>query len=100
MAFQDTILSDLTTLLADYGSVVTRHRLDGTTTTFTGIFDDSFQAVSPVTLAVELTEPQLACKTADLTDSQHDDFLTINGVDYRVIGNEPDGQGLTQLRLS
>lgn len=101
MAFVDTILSDLTTVLADFGTVVTRHKRDGSTPTLTGIFDEAVQVVSPETMSVETTEPQLVCETADISDmDKSTETLTINGVDYRVIGVEPDGTGLTRLRLS
>lgn len=101
MAFADTILSDLTTVLADFGTVVTRYKRDGSTVTLTGIFDEAVQVISPETMSVETTEPQLVCKTSDVSDlDKSAETLTINGVDYRVIGVEPDGTGLTRLRLS
>lgn len=101
MAFADTILADLTTMQGEGGSV-TRHKRDGTTATFTYIlFGEAFEAVSPNTMAVEMTDPQLVCLSSDVADpDKASEVLTINGTDYRILGVEPAGTGLKRLQLS
>lgn len=103
MSLADDLVADLAVFVnpLEFGTVVVRHKRDGTTTTFNGDFDDAMQGVSPVTLQVETTEPQLVCATADLVDfDKKAETLTIAGTDYRVLGVEPDGTGVSRLRLS
>jgi hypothetical protein len=64
------------------------------------IFDDPFEAVSPLTGEVELTKPQAATPASNIPDGAHGETLTINGMVYKIIGIQPDGAGQVILILS
>lgn len=50
-------------------------------------------------LGVETAGPALTVASADLPEVTHATAVTVDGVAYRVIGIQPDGTGLTVLRL-
>lgn len=64
------------------------------------IFDDAYTGVSIETGEVASSDPQAAARTADVSTVTTGTSVIINGVTYKVIGNEPDGTGLSILRLS
>lgn len=43
--------------------------------------------------------PIFECATADVSSAAHGDRLTIDSVDYKVVGIEPDGTGITKLAM-
>ena len=52
-------------------------------------------------LGTPSTGPAATCKSADVETAEQDvSVLTVGGVDYLVKGIEPDGTGITVLRLS
>lgn len=52
-------------------------------------------------LGTPSTGPAATCKSADVSTAEQDvSVLTVGGVDYQVKGIEPDGLGVTVLRLS
>lgn len=59
------------------------------------IFDAQYVDV----LGTESASPAATCASKDVADVQHDDQIEINGVTYRVTGIQPDGTGVTVLRL-
>jgi hypothetical protein len=50
-------------------------------------------------LDIATAAPVVTARTADVTAAARGSVLTINGDDYEVRGIEPDGTGLTVLRL-
>lgn len=67
-----------------------------------GIFDAAYVAVdSGASLGVDSTNPQFVLPTsqADAAGVHHGSALVVNAVTYRVISIEPDGTGVTTLRL-
>jgi hypothetical protein len=60
-----------------------------------GIFEDLFVAVN----GVESTRPTFLCPVADVPSVAHGSTITINAIDYTVVGHQPDGTGLILLIL-
>jgi hypothetical protein len=68
--------------------------------TINGIFNDSYEAVSPLTGEVELTKPQFNTSVSNVPTAAHGQTLTINSVVYKITGTHPDGTGRVTLILS
>lgn len=58
-------------------------------------FDDSYIDA----LGVGTSGPAATCKTSDVAAAALDSTLTIGGTAYKVRSIEPDGAGVTVLRL-
>lgn len=84
---------DLPMMFADFGQTVTL-RNGGK---FTALYEAPFLGVGDV--PVESQGPSLTCQATDVADLAHGDSLTIGGQGYVVRGIEPDGVGVTVLRL-
>ena len=84
---------DLSVLMTDFGTTVTA----GDRCTFTAIFDSEYVGVGDV--EIESSGPALTCRTSDVADRAHGDVLTIDSVGYVIRGIQPDGTGVTLLRL-
>ena len=52
------------------------------------------------TLGVETSQPAATCASSDVADVEQDDSITVDGREYRIIGVQPDGTGVTVLRLA
>jgi hypothetical protein len=87
---------DLTPFFAvsDFGTAAT---YSVGSATVNGIFDKAY--ADPLGL-VEGTAPVFVCRTADVPTAAHGQTFTINAVAYTVCGVEPDGTGVTLLRLT
>jgi hypothetical protein len=85
---------DLTAFFGDFASDVTLP----TGSTFKGIVDASFVTVGEVA-GVESSAISLIAKTADVADLGHGEIVEIASVEYAVRGIEPDGLGVTTIRL-
>ena len=59
------------------------------------IFDEQYIDVE----GVESSQPAATCQSADVADVEQDDALTVQGREFRIIGIQPDGTGVTVLRL-
>jgi hypothetical protein len=59
------------------------------------IFDEQYVDA----LGVESSQPAATCSSADVDDVEQDDMITISGREFRIIGVQPDGTGVTVLRL-
>ena len=64
------------------------------------IFDDAYTGVNLQSGEVGTSDPQIAARTADVSTVTQGTSVIINGVVYKVLNNEPDGTGLSILRLS
>lgn len=63
-----------------------------------GVFDQSFvEALSDP--GIGSSEPEFTCRSIDVENVQKDSVLTRLQVQYRVRELEPDGTGMTLLRL-
>jgi hypothetical protein len=60
-----------------------------------GIFDHQFVEV----MGIESVRPVFTCAESDLESVAHGNILTLNSIDYKVAGIQPDGTGLTSLIL-
>lgn len=60
------------------------------------LFDNAFTLAG---LGIEGVDALLHVKTADVTSTAHGTAVIVNAVNYRVAGIEPDGFGVTVLRL-
>lgn len=60
------------------------------------IFDESYVDV----LGAESGQPAATCESALVEDVEQDDELQLNGRTFRIIGVQPDGTGVTVLRLA
>lgn len=60
------------------------------------IFDNGFVSA----LDVESSGPFATCASDSVAGVRRDDEIEIQGTLYRVVGVEPDGTGITTLRLN
>ena len=60
------------------------------------IFDEQYIDV----LGTESGQPAATCESALVEDVEQDDELQLNGRTFRIIGVQPDGTGVTVLRLA
>lgn len=60
------------------------------------LFDNAFTLAG---LGIEGVDALLHVRTADVASSAHGTAVIVNAVNYRVCGIEPDGFGVTVLRL-
>ena len=62
---------------------------------FTVFFDQAYAE----SLGVSSSGPAATCLSADIATAEVGSVLTVKGADYRVAAIEPDGTGVTVLRL-
>lgn len=85
---------DLTAFFStsDFGTAATYNG----STTINGIFDNDY--TEPMG-RLQAASPVFVCRTADVSTAAHGQTLVINAVTYKIRGVEPDGTGITLLRL-
>lgn len=66
-------------------------------TSVDGIFGAPYR--SPLDDIVEASAPTFTCASADIATVAHGDSLAIGAKTYKVAAVEPDGTGVTLLRL-
>jgi len=95
-------LTDLDSFFGDFAIDAVLARQSGTVSVCRVIFDNNYLTLlGTVDFAgVASSEPGAVCKSSDVAGARHGDTLTVNGATYAVIGVEPDGSGITILRLS
>lgn len=64
-----------------------------------GIFERAFSELQFDT-AIESAEPQVTVREIDVEKIQRGAVVTRQGEHFTVVGNQPDGEGMTVLRLS
>ncbi len=64
-----------------------------------GIFDDAHFVVDNGLTIISTSEPQLHVRTSDVTDVILETVVRVNGSTFSVSDIQPDGTGLTLLRL-
>lgn len=73
----------------------------GAATSVKGIFDANTQAIEVGNeVAIASTAPQFLCRSADLTNGgRQQDTFVIDGTTYKAVDIQPDGTGMTTVRL-
>jgi len=85
--------------VADFGVAATYRRIT-TDSTVNGIFDNEFVQVEVAEVPYDSTEPVFYCRTADLPSGYTvGDRLTVSSVAYTIREFQPDGTGVSKLRL-
>lgn len=69
------------------------------TTTIPVILDTVYYEDQSGQVGTQGTTPVATARTADVPGVAHGTALVINAVNYKVVGVEPDGTGITMLRL-
>ena len=77
----------------------------GRSATFRGnsinlLFLNEFDAAIVFDQEIEMQAPECLAETADVPDISHGETITIAAVTYYVIGVEPEGTGVTRIKLS
>jgi len=68
-------------------------------TTVNVIFDKEYFEGGAGFAGVQSNQPKALGKTSDFSSVVHGHTLVISGTTYNVVGVEPDGTGMTTLRL-
>jgi hypothetical protein len=97
MTFKDDLTNDLDIFLDDDEFAVD---VILNSVTIQGIFDNEFITALEDDIGIETTSPQAQFKTTDVSSVVHGDIMTIDSVDYNIIGIQPDGTGMTLIVLS
>lgn len=66
--------------------------------TINGLFDNSYLETS-YEPGTQSAQPFFTCRSADVSAAVHGEPLVISGANYKIRGIEPDGFGLTRLKL-
>lgn len=72
----------------------------GTLSEFAGNFEEPFSLSDIAGVGYENARPVLTCRSEDVDDATQSARVSVEGVNYYVIGIQPDGDGLTDLVLS
>lgn len=93
--FRDRVSRVLNHGKKNFGEPCTLYPKAGGEFTFTGIFDNNYQAVDADTEeVVSSTQPALGVNLFDFaTDPKQDDQVQVRNLRYRIIDVRPDGQG-------
>lgn len=78
---------------ADFGTAAV---YSGSGATINGILDADYDEAMG---RVQASTPLFACATADVANATHGQTLTVGATVYKIVGVEPDGTGMTVLRL-
>lgn len=63
------------------------------------IFDNISEIGGSIDIAVYSRSPMLTVRDEDIIDIQQNDIVIVRGTDYKVMKTEPDGTGITEIRL-
>jgi hypothetical protein len=66
---------------------------------FWGIFESAFQNALLNGVDMESADPTISARTTDVSGLAKDSVLTVASVSWRLKRGEPDGTGMTTLRL-
>lgn len=83
---------DLSVFFRDFGAQATLGAAS-----VRGVFDNAFEDAG--SLGVFGTQPIFTCATGDLAGVQVGQSATVQAVAYRIVGIEPDGTGISTVRL-
>lgn len=68
-------------------------------TSVNGIFDAQYFEPEAGLGGVQASQPVFLCRAADVPSAVHGQTLVVNAVTYQIVGVEPDGTGMTLLKL-
>ncbi len=88
--------NDLQSFLQDFGETAILEGGDEVNV----IFDNEYVAASLLGVEVETANATATGLTSDLENLVHENTVEIRGVTYRIVGVQPDGQGMTVLILA
>ena len=89
---------DLTEFLdTTYGFAVTA-TYNGSTSV-NGIFDAEYFEPDAGFAGIQSSQPVFLCRTVDVASASQQQTLVVASVTYKIVGIEPDGMGMTMLRL-
>jgi hypothetical protein len=63
------------------------------------IFDRQYFEIPAGEAGMQSSQPQALCKDADVIGAAQGEAFDIGAVTFRIVGIEPDGTGMTLLRL-
>ena len=66
----------------------------------TCIYDDAYSAATGGEVSVASSQPQIIYETSKITPPpRYGEKITVSAKDYRIVGIQPDGTGVTTLML-
>lgn len=68
-------------------------------TSVNGIFDAEYFETTAGFGGIQSSQPVFLCRAADMPSAVHGQTLVVNAVTYQIVGVEPDGSGITLLKL-
>lgn len=71
----------------------------GAAATVNGIFDNGYDEPALGLAGIAARGPAFTCRAADVAANPEGDALVVNGTAYTIAVAEPDGTGVTVLRL-
>ena len=85
-----------------FGVVASITPIAGTARNINVIYDNEYTATRIIDdIQVENREPQIMCKTSDVTDITNGAAVTVAGKSYKVLGApQPDGTGISTIILT
>lgn len=101
MGFSDLADRALQKVCTMLGDEVTYNPSVGSPVTINGVFNRQFVEIDPNTgQAIATNQPNLLVRLADLSSAPTlADTVTVNGVSYKVIDSQEDGEGGSLLLL-
>jgi hypothetical protein len=72
---------------------------NSSTYTVQGIFDNGHFQIDNGFTVVSTLQTTFLCRTADIAEIEQGDAVVVSGVTYKVVDIQPDGTGMTTLRL-
>ena len=88
------MIENIDAYMTSFGQAVTVNNVS-----ITAIFDNEYAGFSGLGVGIDSNEPILTCKSADVSTAVQGTAAVVGGVTYAVVGVEPDGTGITTLRL-
>jgi len=66
---------------------------------YEGIFNEEFLSQDVGRAGMESTTPVLYARSVDIVGIEHEEIIELKGRVFSVVGDQPDGTGLTMLVL-
>lgn len=64
-----------------------------------GIFDAEYFQPDAGFAGIQSSQPVFLCRTVDVSSATHGQTLVVASINYKIVGVEPDGTGMTLLKL-
>ena len=92
-------VEDFDVYLEDFGVTVSVTSGVGAPFSVTGIYNNGYAGIALGEVEMEGANPQIQCKASDVSNMVNGDALTVNGTNYTVVNQQPDGTGWMVLEL-